>query len=1464
MTPIAVTGWNRDVIVESNAVGPPWTAYASEFAPGTGQVFYQTGLTSTHVHVWGLPPSGNFASMVGDGTLFSFQPYTANNALVLSSGTGLNSGTLTLVTPATYGSLAILSSSVNGTNQTGSLKLTFNDASSVTLTYFTPDWQTGTYGVAWFGNGILNLTNDSDSGGTQNPRYYQTTVNLTALLGSSNKPLASITFGQSQSAATAIYCVSGVLAGNTMPVAQPIAATGYNRDLVIENTATGPPYTNYAAELNPGEGMAFYQSGLPGKTYGFPASGSFSSAVDGTIFQFQPYTANNALVMSTDTGITHGNLTLTTGAVYDSLSVLANSASGGGIPTVTINFADGSSLVTNFNAPDWFVGVQDIALSGFERIVLTTGATSGAPSSPRLYQTTYDLTALYGATNKAISSLTFNMASAAKSTAIYAISGVRGNQQPGPTYQFAGVTNLPASAIQARSATVNGNITSFGGAVPEVFVYYGTSDGHTNPTAWSQKLYLGGQAGQFSNTLSGLTANTTYYYTMVAINPAGSSWAGPSQSFTTATPLPASVTNYPATVLGPNAALLSGTVLTNGNDAPTVTLFYGPSNGGTNSGAWANSLVLAGAQNGWFGQAVTGLSASTTYYFSAHAVNAGGTSWGTPVQTFTTPAATATTGESVSVLTSRNDNGRTGQNTNETILTPANVNTNTFGKLFSYPLDGYLLAQPLIMPNVNIPGKGLHNVVFAATQNNSVYAFDADSNAGSNSAPLWQTSFINPSAGITPLQSAIDLDPSSSPGFYGPNVGISGTPAIDPATGTIYAVAKTKEVVNNVTNFYYRVHALDVTTGAEKFGGPVVIQGSVPGVGDGFVYPGTVAFDTFRHMNRPALLFANGTLYVLFTSHQDYPPYHGWVFAYNGYTLQQTGIFNTTPNGSGGGIWQSISGPCADTSGNIYFETGNGNYDDTHDNYGDTVLKLSGVNGLSLADYFTPYNQLSLNLADLDIGSAGLILLPDSAGSVAHPHLLVAGSKAGVFWLLDRDNMGQFNPDADTQIVQEVSGATHGMWCTPAYWNGAIYYAASGDNLKRFTVSNAAINTTPASQSTSTIPGNSSPMVSSSGTSNGIVWVLDTSGSQSSPSILHAYNATNVAVEYYNSSQNLTRDNPGNAVKWTMPTIANGKVYVGSVNGLAVFGNLSPLPAPIIAPNGGLFTNSVSVSITDATNTAAIHYTLDGSVPTTNSPVYTGPFVLTNSTDVTAVATSNGVLNSAAAFASFINVNILGNGTGLQGQYYGNTIYNSNAFTGTPIVRIDPTINFNWNTNSPDPSMATNNYTVRWTGMVQPLFNETYTFSTTTDDGVRLWVNGQLLVDHWVPQSPTTWSGQIALNALQLYPIEMDYFQAGGGAIAQLAWNSPSTGQGIIPQSQLYPFTNTLPVLFTSSGTFSNGNFTLQLSGMPGKSYVLQASTNLVNWVPVSTNVPPATIQNLIDPGATNFPTRFYRAVQLP
>ena len=1234
MMPIAMTGFNRDLVVESNAVGPPYTSYASELTAGEGNAYYQTGL---YQYAWGLPPSGTFVSLLGDRTIFQFAPYTTNNALVLSPDTGITNGTLYLVTPASYARIAILANSGDGSNDTGPLTLNFSDGSSISTSYFAPDWETGDENIAWFGPGRIDLTSGADTTGPEEPSFYQTTVNIAALTGGTNKALASITFGKTLANSTAIYAVSGLSAGDAPPPSFPVVATGWNRDLVIENTDSGPPYTNDAQEFNPTEGTAYYQAGLPNTIYGLPTNGTLTSLVDGSIFQLQPYTGKNALVMSSETGISQGGLTLSVAQVYDSISILANSAGGGGAPNVTFHFFDGSTFVTNFNAQDWFVSSQNVAWAGFDRINLTTGATDGGPTNPRFYQTTYDLTALFGPTNKPIVAMTFDMATGAGATAVYGLSGVEWDQQH-VHYSLPFLTNTAAKQITTVSATVGGHILPTGGAAPEVFIYYGTNDGGETSASWSNRVYIGFQTGYFAQNLMGLSPNTKYFYRALAINPAGFAWAtsgGPSLSFTTVNPSLASLTNLPASNIGTTSAVISGNVLATGGDAPFVTLFYGPSNGGNTPEAWANSLALSGTQTGFFGQGISGLLPNTTYYFAAEGSNAAGVSWGAPVQTFTTSPGSLPSQNFVSVPTGRNDNGRTGQNTNETLLTLANVNANSFGLLYSHNVDGYVMAQPLVMANVLLPGQGFHNLLIVATEHDSVYAFDADVNGPA----LWHDNFIDSANGITSVNSYTDLQASSSPGFYGPEVGISGTPAIDSATGTIYVEAQTREVVDGVTNFVHRLHALDVVTGAEKFGGPVVIQGVVPGVGDGFDPVDGVAFDSGKHMNRPALLLANGQVCVTFTSHQDFPPYHGWVFTYNAYTLQQEGVFNTTPNGSAGGIWQASSGPAADAAGNIYMETGNGTFDSVNENYADSVVKLAPAAGLPLVDYFTPYNQLYLNLEDLDIGSAGLMLLPDSVGSSAHPHLLVAGSKMGVFWLLDRDNLGQFNAGGDTQIVQEITGATGWMWVTPAYFNGSIYYCAAGDYAKQFAISNAVINTTPISQSTATTgyPG-SSLVVSANGVNDAIIWGLDTSGNQSSPAILNAYNATNLGQLLYSSSLLSERDNAGLAVKYTMPTIANGKVYVGAVDSISIYGNSSFLPVPTISPDGGVISNSVSVSLSSLSNGVSFYYTLDGSIPTTNSTHYTGPFTLTSSALVQAITALPGLAPSQVSQASFTSM----------------------------------------------------------------------------------------------------------------------------------------------------------------------------------------------------------------------------------
>jgi uncharacterized repeat protein (TIGR03806 family) len=1184
----------------------------------------------------------------------------------------------------------------------------------------------------------------------------------------------------------------------------PIALTGFNRDMIIENTASGPPFTNFAMEFNPGENTCFYQSGLAGKTYGLPASGNFLSAFgDGTTFQFQPYTGSNALVMSSETGTNTGTLRLTTPTTFSRIAILANSANGGGTAAVTLNFSDGSNFATNYTALDWFFN-SGFALQGVDRINLTSGNTDGGPAGdPRFYQTTLDLAAALGATNKPLSSLTFNMVGGVGATAIYAVSGLPTNSVSLPQ-----LTNTPATGVVATAATVGGQVTTTGGETPVVTLYYGPVNGGTVASAWSNNIALGRQGGAFSQNLTGLGPNSTYFFTAKAVNSAGTTWATPSLSFTTLASAVASITNLPASGILANAATLNGQVLAGGNDAPNITIFYGKTDGGTNAGSWSNNVAI-GIQTGAYSQTVSGLATNTTYFFASRATNSSGTSWAVPSKSFSTLLTNPPAPTSVAVLTYHNDNSRTGANTNETILTPANVNTNTFGLVASRPVDDQIYAQPLVMTNVSIPGRGTHNLVIVATVNDTIYAFDADDMTVST--PYWQTNLLVPNSVAPKNSDMTGACGGNYQDFHG-NMGIVGTPVIDPLTGTLYVLARTKE--NNV-NFVQRLHALDVATGTERPNSPVIITATYPGFGSGSS-GGVITFDAMKQNPRPGLALNNGVVYVGWSSHCDWGPYHGLLMGFNATTLARVSLFDTTPNGGLGGIWSSGNAPAIDAAGNIFFTTGNGSFDATTNNYADSFLRLSATNGLALADYFTPYNQNALNNADLDVASSGNMLLPDSLGSVSHPHLIVGGSKGGTVYLVDRDSMGHFNAAGDTQIVQSITNATGQCYDTPALFNNFIYMLGTGDHLKAYTLSGGLINpTTPVAQSPGTF-GFAAPTasVSANGTSNGIVWALQVDGwASAQPAILHAYNATNIAQELYNSSQAGSRDLPAGAIKFTVPTVANGKVYVGGQGALSIFGNVSAFVAtPVIAPNGGTFTNMVTVTITDTTSGATIYYTLDGTTPTTSSTLYTGPFVLMSSSAVKAKAFKPGAADSGLASATFFNSSAIGNGVGLQGAYYSNH-FPTNAYSGSPsLVRTDSMVNFNWGNGSPDPLISTDNFTVRWTGTIQPQFNEPYTFYTTTDDGVRVWVNGQLIIDHWVDQGPTEWSGSLSnLVAQQKYNIEMDYYEHGGGATATLSWSSPSTTKAIIPQSQLYSVTNALP--FASVTAPTNGaNYTASAS----------------------------------------------------
>jgi Bacterial Ig-like domain (group 2) len=491
-------------------------------------------------------------------------------------------------------------------------------------------------------------------------------------------------------------------------------------------------------------------------------------------------------------------------------------------------------------------------------------------------------------------------------------------------------------------------------------------------------------------------------------------------------------------------------------------------------------------------------------------------------------------------FTYHNDNARTGQNLQEIVLTPANVNSAQFGKLFSYPVDGRVYAQPLYVENVSVAGQGFHNLVFVATAHDSVYAFDAD---GLTSTAIWQTNFLDPTSGVTAVPCGDE--PGGCRGFA--EIGITGTPVIDPVTQTLYVSAFTKE--NG--NYVHRLHALDITTGAEKFGGPVVIQGSVVGTGSASV-AGTVSFNPYLSLQRSGLLLTNGSVYLSFASYNDSGLYHGWLFGYDAASLRQTAILNVTPDGYAGGIWQSGSAPAADSNGNIFVATGNGTFDaDTGGReFGDSILKLlPDSTGVSVGDYFTPFDQQSLYLNDADLGAGGVVLLPDQSG--AHPHLLVEGRKDGTVYLVDRDDMGHFNPADDTQVVQVLRATVNDVFSVFAYWNNAVYTVGENDVLKVFALSNGLLSTAPTAESSHVFHfRGATPSISANGQSQGIVWAVDTLPA------LCALDASDVSRELYDSTQVPDRDTLGPSTRFQVPTVANGKVYVGTQTDLEVFGLL--------------------------------------------------------------------------------------------------------------------------------------------------------------------------------------------------------------------------------------------------------------------------------------------------------------------
>jgi hypothetical protein len=650
----------------------------------------------------------------------------------------------------------------------------------------------------------------------------------------------------------------------------------------------------------------------------------------------------------------------------------------------------------------------------------------------------------------------------------------------------------------------------------------------TTPLTY-QWFMNGAAAGANSNAFS--IAQTTTGQTGAQIYVKVSNAKGSATSNTVTLIVNAAAPTAPTITLQPtNLTVTAGqsatfTVTATGTAPLTYQWFMNGSAVGTNS----NSYTIS--------QTTLGQTGAQIYVTVSNVVNTATSQ----TVTLTVNAAQAST---VNVLTYHNDVARTGQNVNESTLTAANVNSANFGLLGNLSVDAGVDAEPLYASNLTLAG-GVHNVLYVVTENDSVYAFDADT-----FAQLWHVSVLGAN------ETASD---NRGCGQVSPIIGITSTPVIDLSAGTHGKIFLVAMSLDNNGNYHQRLHALDLTTGTEISGSPVTVQATFP------TTSGTTTFDPKQYKERAALLLLNGVIYTTWASHCDDGPYQGWIMGYDETTLAQSSVLNVTPNGSEGAIWMAGDGPAADSSGNIYFLDANGTFDDTlngsgfpeHGDYGNAFIKISTAgSSLAVADYFTMFNTTSESNGDEDLGSGGEMLLPDLRDAQNNTWQLAVGAgKDGHIYVANRNLMGKFNTNNDSAIYQEIdsNGLGGGVWSMPAYFNNVVYYGAVGDHLRAFSIANARLSTPASSLSSESFgyPG-TTPSISANGTSAGIVWAVENNGG----GVLHAYDATNLTTELYNSNQAANNRDNFSDNKFITPMIANGKVYVGTPNSVAVFGLL--------------------------------------------------------------------------------------------------------------------------------------------------------------------------------------------------------------------------------------------------------------------------------------------------------------------
>jgi len=1139
-TPTATGTLHGSVVVTDNATNSPQSVTTTGTGSVSTVVFVPADLSFVNqvVHTSSAKKNVKFSNNTGATITISKVAASANYSETNSCGTSLASGASCTIavtfTPTTTG---ILSGTITVTDSASSGTQTIplsgtGIAASVT---FLP-------GSLTFADQTVGTTSPASVVTLSNTGTAALTVNTIAITGAnkgdyiqSNTCGASVAVGASCTISTTFT---------------PAAVGIRTASISVGDSASGSPQT-----------VPLTGTGIAPTVTLSPSSTIFANQTVGTTSPASVITLSNP-----------GNATLT----ITSINVTGpNSGDFTQTNTCGISLAPGTSCTIGVLFSPLAPGTRQAAISVVDNAAGSpqTAALSGVGTAPSVTFSTSTIsfgTISVGTTSPAGGVTLFNMGNATLSISSITITGTN-------AADFAQTNTCGAAVMAANNCTISVTFTpSAAGTRTAAISITDSATGSPQSVSLTGTGTTGGPAASVSplkltfasqNILTTSPAQTitlsntgTAALSVIGIvatgdyaqtNNCGTSLAAAANCSVQVTFSPtATGTRAGYITFADNAPTTQQTVTLSGTGtAPNTTVSIYPVQASVTPGQstqfQASISGVASSNVTWAVDGVTGGN-STTGTISSSGLYTGASAAGSHIVKATSNANTTQSASVPVVVTSyagtlvyHNDNGRTGQNLTETVLTSGNVNVNQFGKLFTYPVDGQIYAEPLYVQGVAVAGLGVHNVVYAATQNDSVYAFDAD---GTTTTPLWQVSLI-PAGGQVLLDS--DIGGCSN---ISPQIGITGTPVIDPVTNTMFVVARSKVVNGANTTYYQYLHALDITTGQERAGSPVNIQASFTGDN------GPVAFNTEMQNQRAGLFLDNGVVYIAWGSHCDILPYNGWLMGYNESTLQQTAVFLSAPNGQQDGIWQSGAAPAVDEYGYIYAMIGNGTTDVNVGgiDYGEALIKFNASN-LSVADYFLPSNFANLNDSDLDLGSGGPLLIPDQPNPPTQ--MLVAAGKQGMVYLVNRDDLGQYSAGGNNVLQVLPAGTVPTAHSMPAFWENNVYFVGVGDYAKSYLLSNALLSTSPTSESATQFeyPG-ATPSVSANGSSNGVLWVLSTI--KGYPAILYAYDAANLSHALYNSDQNEGRDQAGIAAKFAVPTVANGKVYVGTSVELDVYGLL--------------------------------------------------------------------------------------------------------------------------------------------------------------------------------------------------------------------------------------------------------------------------------------------------------------------